>query len=381
MPENNNSAKIQIRRIKQPEKSWRKPVKRILAVVLVVVVLIVVGVGLYLKSLTDLVTYGEIPGDPAYENSEYFEYSEYYEDPPEVTLAPGNIIVTNPPKRPNMALPTATPTIDPRVQAARNQQHTALDIAIPSSPKVYNILLIGSDRRPGETTGRSDSLMILSINHETGKIHLVSLMRGLFVNIPGRGFNLLNAAYSYGGSKLLRQTLEDNFRVRIDDFIMIDFSGFTRAIDTVGGVDINLTRAESDHLNRHYGPITVAGSNHLDGRLALAYARIRKIDSDFSRTGRQRTVIQALLNSARQKSPGELDAIIRTVLPLVRTNVSPQKLLSLGIDLINTRDYPLSQRMLPIKGSYEVMYHKGREVVRFDFAANITSLHRFLYQD
>ena len=146
-------------------------------------------------------------------------------------------------------------------------------------------------------------------------------------------------------------------------------------------MDINLTRAESDHLNRHYGPITVAGSNHLDGRLALAYARIRKIDSDFSRTGRQRTVIQALLNSARQKSPGELDAIIRTVLPLVRTNVSPQKLLSLGIDLINTRDYPLSQRMLPIKGSYEVMYHKGREVVRFDFAANITSLHRFLYQD
>jgi anionic cell wall polymer biosynthesis LytR-Cps2A-Psr (LCP) family protein len=169
--------------------------------------------------------------------------------------------------------------------------------------------------------------------------------------------------------------------VRIDDFIMIDFNGFTQAIDTVGGVDINLTRAESDHLNRRYGPVTIAGSNHLDGRLALAYARIRKIDSDFSRTGRQRAVIQALLSSARQKSPGELDAVIRAVLPLIRTNVSAQKLLSLGIDLINTRDYPVSQRMLPIKGSYELMYYRGSEVVRFDFAANIASLHQFLYQD
>ncbi|MGI6334068.1 MAG: LCP family protein [Saccharofermentanales bacterium] len=376
-----SSKPTNIRRANRPGKSWKKSIKRILTAVLVVAVLITVGVGLYLKSLTDLVTYGEIPGDPAYESSEYYE-SEYHEEEPEITLSPGNITVTNPPKRPDIAVPTATPTINPRVQIARDQQQRAtLEIDIPSSQKVYNILLIGSDRRPGETTGRSDSLMILSFNHETCKIHLVSLMRGLFVNIPGRGFNLLNAAFSYGGSKLLRQTLEDNFRVRIDDFIMIDFNGFTQAIDTVGGVDINLTRAESDHLNRRYGPVTIAGSNHLDGRLALAYARIRKIDSDFSRTGRQRAVIQALLSSARQKSPGELDAVIRAVLPLIRTNVSAQKLLSLGIDLINTRDYPVSQRMLPIKGSYELMYYRGSEVVRFDFAANIASLHQFLYQD
>lgn len=366
--------------MKRMKGVWRKPAVRVGIAMLAVIVLITACVSLYLKSLTDLVAYGEVPGDSQYQTSETFDEDPIAEPTPVVTGL--NIDLPTQPITPTPEpSPTPKPTEDPRIVDARNQQQAALEIAIPKSSKVYNILLIGSDRREGETTGRSDSMIILSINRSTKKIHLVSLMRGLYVNIPGRGFDLLNASYSYGGSRLLRQTIEENFRVRIDDFIMIDFDGFTQAINTVGGVDIDLTSAEADTLNKEFGAELLSGQNHLDGSLALGYSRIRHIDSDFSRTGRQRKVVQALISSAMSKNALELDAAIRDILPLIRTNLSGQALLGLGLDLVQYRDFPMSQLMLPVRCSYETMYVHRREVVKFDYDKNIDALHTFLFKD
>ncbi len=151
----------------------------------------------------------------------------------------------------------------------------------PADPEalsmVTNILLIGQDRRPEESgTTRSDAIMIVSMNAETKKVTLVSIMRDTYVQIPGHVDNRINAAYRFGGASLLYETIEKNFGLKIDGTVGVDFSGFVDVINAVGGVDIDLTSAEAEHLSGVH-PNLHAGLNRLNGEEALSYSRIRHL--------------------------------------------------------------------------------------------------------
>ena len=355
----------------------RKKFFTIGVIVIALIIIFGVGVAAYVNGLLGLVDRGEVPGDSSFNESDYTVTETISETTSNGNTKPSETIdETSEP-----IVTTTETTIDPRIVDAKKQQHEALDIDVRSDSQVYNLLLIGSDRREGETTGRSDSMIILSINKRTHKIHLASLMRGMYVNIPDHGFYMLNAAYSYGGSKLLRQTIEDNLRVHIDDYVMIDFSGFVSAIDTIGGLDIELTAKEAAELNSFYGAALVEGFNHLDGTLSLGYARIRHIDSDFARTGRQRHVIELLIKKAMTLGPADLDALARAILPMVKTNMDDSEIINLSIGALDYKDYAVSQLMLPINKSYDMMYVRGMEVAKFEFRENIEALQEFLYED
>lgn len=190
---------------------------------------------------------------------------------------------------------------------------------------LLNILLVGQDRRPGEGRQRSDSMIIVSMNPKTKEISMVSFLRDLYVRIPGYTDNRLNASYAFGGFELLKETLYANFGVTVDACFEVDFNGFESVIDAVGGVDVNLTAAEA----RVVGGGATEGNNHLDGEHALTYARIRKLDSDFGRTGRQRNVLMSVFEKARKSNLSELISLAKALIPQLTTDQSAVQILSL----------------------------------------------------
>lgn len=179
---------------------------------------------------------------------------------------------------------------------------------------VYNIMLIGEDRRPGEDRQRSDSMILCSFNTNKNSIDMISFLRDTYVAIPGHSANKMNAAYQFGGVSLLDQTMALNYGVHVDANIVINFEGFKSMIDMLGGVDISLTLEEANHLNGKYGYSLSAGLQHLNGAQALNYSRIRKIDWDINRTQRQRNVLMALMNSFKNKSLNDMISLASGIL-------------------------------------------------------------------
>ena len=204
---------------------------------------------------------------------------------------------------------------------------------IPSTKELYNILLIGMDETMGEAgTGNSDSMMLVSINLKTGQIAVISILRDLYLTIPG-GYsnNRINAAYRFGGATLLKETITYNFKINIDATVAVDFAAFEDIIDVLGGVTVSLTSAEVQALSQCLpdNEKVRVGSNLLDGMHALRYARLRSIDSDFERTNRQRTVINAIFNKFKQQSVPDLLRVMNTVLPYVSTDLSNGEIIAI----------------------------------------------------
>ncbi len=195
-----------------------------------------------------------------------------------------------------------------------------------SDDHLLNILLVGQDRRAGQPRQRSDTMILCSINTETKQISLISFMRDLYVQIPG-GYsdNRLNAAYAFGGFPLLDDTLTVNFGVHVDANIEVDFERFISVIDTLGGVDIELTAAEAEIVKDG----AVAGMNHLSGEQALRYARIRKIDSDFNRTERQRKILEEVFEKTKSLSLKEMLSLADVILPSLTTDLDNGEMISL----------------------------------------------------
>lgn len=152
---------------------------------------------------------------------------------------------------------------------------------------------------------------------------MVSFLRDLYVRIPGYTDNRLNASYAFGGFELLKETLTENFGVHVDACFEVDFNGFESVIDAVGGVDVELTAAEARIVG------VSAGQNHLDGEHALIYARIRKLDSDFGRTGRQRNVLMSVFEKARKSNLTTLISLAKALIPQLTTDQSTVQILSL----------------------------------------------------
>lgn len=221
---------------------------------------------------------------------------------------------------------------------------------------IVNIMLIGQDRREGEPRQRSDAMILCTFNQENHTITMTSFLRDTYVQIPGYGGEKLNAAYAYGGFSLLKQTLAVNFGVHVDACAEVDFGRFKQVIDLLGGVDIELTEKEANHLNEKNGWNLPSGWVHMDGEEALQYARIRKIDMDAYRAGRQRKVLMALIDAYKNKSMSEMLGLVDDILPLITTDMTDSEIIGYVLDLFPLlASSTINTQQIPAAGTYEEM--------------------------
>lgn len=227
---------------------------------------------------------------------------------------------------------------------------------IETSENVVSILLIGQDARPGEGRSRSDSMILVTFNKTKKTITMTSFLRDMYVQIPGYYQTKMNAAYALGGMELLDATLEQNFGVRPDGNVEVNFSRFAEVIDLLGGVDMELRQDEAQYINKETGRNTLSGGlQHLDGEQALHYSRIRYLDpdADFSRTNRQRKVISALIDKFRGTKLTTLMGLLDDLLPMITTDMSNKEILDLAKDLFPMlADCTVISQRVPADGKY-----------------------------
>lgn len=276
-------------------------------------------------------------------------------------------------------------------EAADTEQYEELPEDAPawdviSNQKIVNVLLVGADKNKDGTNGRSDTMMLMSIDTQQKKIRLVSFLRDTFVNIPTVGWERLNAAFAYGGGALTMQTIENYFRVNIDRYVQVDFDSFQEIIDKMGGIDVEISDYEAEFINSKGAFEAYEGVNHLDGADALFFARMRKLDSDFGRTGRQRQVVLAMIDTFKQQNIVDMTALVYEYLPLVTHNLSEGELLQLAGIGAGISGYETETMQVPADGTYWDEYATingvdGNMVLGVDFEANASLLREFLYGD
>ena len=259
---------------------------------------------------------------------------------------------------------------------------------IIKTENVINILLIGQDRRPGQARQRSDAMILCTVNKEKRTITLTSFMRDMYVKIPGYKNNKINASYAAGGMSLLNSTLKENFGVQVDGNVEVDFDGFMELVDIMGGVDITLTKAEADCLNRR-GNWDVEenqhwqlqeGLNRLNGSQALAYSRIRYIgNGDYQRTERQRTVLTELFRQLQNMSLGQANQLLNTAVELISTDMTNQEIFGYAADLLPLMSgFEVITQRIPASGTYQDKTINGAAVLVVDFDENRALLEQTL---
>ena len=253
-------------------------------------------------------------------------------------------------------------------------------------PDIENILIIGTDSRDvTRERGRSDALIVLSYNKKTGAIKMVSVLRDSLVPIEGHKWNRINAAYSFDGVGLCVNTVNQLFDLDIQRFVVVDFNGVTDFIDKAGGVTISLTQAEVDYMTKYSGGGVKynVGPNDFNGDRALVYMRIRKIDSDFGRTARQRNVIETLARKiVSEKSLSEIYDLTNFAFGLVKTNISLTELTSV-ISSVATRalesGLDIESQHVPFSGAYTYKRYNGMAIISFDIDDAARRVNEFIY--
>ena len=282
---------------------------------------------------------------------------------------------------------------------------------------VVNILLIGIDSRSeslDESNQHGDVQIIVSINKDTGEIKLTSILRDLYVTIPGyKSKNRINVAYQRGGGELAMRTINHNFEMNIEHYVVINFFGLASIIDSLGGLDIELTKQEAGAINAYikkhppvydnqdddYERVPLEKKNgvqHLDGIQAVMYARLRSIDNDFARSARQRNLLELLLKKVTQGGMdfNKLFGLLETCLPYAKTNMSLSDLGNLAmvvlqsglLDRVNSGAPLMEQNRIPMDGTWKYdETSSGASVVAFRTSKrlqeNIEALHEFVYGD
>ena len=261
---------------------------------------------------------------------------------------------------------------------------------------VTNILLLGTDSRiAGNRRTRTDSMIILSIDKKNNRLVMTSVLRDTYVKIPGVGNNRLNAAFVYGGPNLLFKTFDTNFDIHLDKYVQVDFFNFVKLVDAVGGVDLKLTNAEINLMNKSYIPqinkllkknrnqdlvkINKSGKYHLNGVQTLAYSRIRYIGTDFGRTERQRVVIGEIIKKTKTLNVSELNDLADIVLPMISTNLSKGEVMSLLLSAKEYLNYKVVNGRMPIDGSYRYMTIRGASVLGVNFDKNKKYWYNLVY--
>ncbi|MGL5616257.1 MAG: LCP family protein [Sarcina sp.] len=211
---------------------------------------------------------------------------------------------------------------------------------------IQNIALFGIDNVDG-MTGRSDSIMILTLDKGRNKAKVTSIMRDSYVTIPGRpGQDKINHAYAYGGPELAMRTINENFGLNIKDFITVNFTSLPKIIDLIGGIEVNIDDSELKFINSYVknlnsqnntavGEISHSGNQLLNGTQAMAYCRIRYTEGgDYKRTERHRDILEKIFEKAQTMSVTEYPGLLNQALPMVKTNLDSNSLLGIGTDLV-----------------------------------------------
>lgn len=261
--------------------------------------------------------------------------------------------------------------------------------AFMKSDDVKNILVIGSDTRDFSQAGRTDVMIVLSINKKKKQITMMSLMRDLYVPIVGyasdgtKMYNdeepdglyrdKLNAAYVYGGAELLMDTIKYNFGLEIDDYIYIDFSSFVDIVDSIDGIELDITSEEAEYMNvctreqnRVMGNpekqdyLQAGGKQLLNGNQALSYARLRAVgNADFQRTQRQRIVMSKIIEKVKASGPITKFSFLKSSLKSMTTNMSRSDLFFYGYKAPFYLGYEIKELRIPADDDFEYGTHNG----------------------
>lgn len=272
------------------------------------------------------------------------------------------------------------------------------DDIIVSTEDVTLYLLVGADSRFGiDDQSRSDSMIIMAVDRKHQKIKLISIMRDLLLKVPGRNYDRINSAYSIDSGKkdtaltCTRTTIKNNFGIDLEKFVIIDFSGFKKIIDMMGGVTMELTKAEANYMcsDPTYGKFprfsAGAGTYTLSGDEALNYARMRKVGNDFARTERQRKMIAVIIEKMREQSYWDMAKMIKEGLGYVSTNVQQGEILGLAFDAPTLLNYEVVQYRLPIDGSFDdytiEKYGTQMRILWANYKWTATQLQKFIFED
>lgn len=253
----------------------------------------------------------------------------------------------------------------------------------------YNLLLLGVDRREDDWYGNSDSIILVTVNHDQKKIFLTSFMRDLYAEIPDYGVMKLNVAHAIGGGPLITETLEHTYGVVIDNYARVDFNSMTGIIDALGGVDIKMSDEEAESANKSIkemcklqgkkykkNKLKSGGQLHLNGIQAVAYSRIRKVgNSDYERTERQRKVLTEMIKNAKELKFREISRLLNEILPLITHNVDQMTVVGLLAQLPEMMEYEIVTDRVP----YDGMYHSEGELLVPDLAETVEKLQETLY--
>lgn len=265
----------------------------------------------------------------------------------------------------------------------KNQYVSRSDLAHSSS--VTNILLLGVDARnpKDDTASRSDSMMLISIDKAHNCVKMVSFLRDTWVYIPCIDKKQrLNAACQYDGYNGVVDTIEYNFGIDIDGYVVADFEMFKVLVDSIGGVEVEVSEKEAKEVTSHkgrYGNVKLdAGKYKLTGEQALAYCRIRKIDTDFMRAYRQRTVMQAILKSVKSANPIKLVSMASKAAPYIETNLSKTKIISSGLKALPCIG-DMAEFRVPFDGTWQYATIGGASVITIDVDKNKEQLKDLIY--
>lgn len=256
-----------------------------------------------------------------------------------------------------------------------------------------NILLLGVDSRTGSISGRTDTMILLSVDIEGNVIKMTSFLRDTYVSIPGYKNNRLNAAYVYGGFDLLAATFEENFGIRPDAYVAVNLSGLTRVIDELGGVYVDVNSKKIDRINAviywynkqvlnlnnlRDGYLIKGGLQKLTGKQAEAWARYRYSESDMQRAERQRQLISIIFEEICKMSLSELVSFAMDNIDLVKTNLGISDIISLAPAVLAMRDAEIRELQIPVSGGYKSQTVSGMSVLVPNRQKNANALAEFL---
>lgn len=266
------------------------------------------------------------------------------------------------------------------------------DDNIDHTEGITNIAVFGIDSRSTEDKGRSDAIMILTVDTKHNKLKLTSLMRDSYVNIENHGYDKLNHAYAYGGPLLAIKTINQNFGTDISDYVAVNFESVVDVIDYFEGIELEVTAEEADLINKYQSdashitgkqidPLYGSGKVTLSGMQALSYSRIRALDDgDFARTQRQRKVLETTLNKALKSDVTQLPKTISSIAPMLTTSLTKTEMMSLGTSVLKS-GISLEQQRFPIDGYCKSEIIDDIWYLKFDEEETVNQMIDYLFFD
>jgi polyisoprenyl-teichoic acid--peptidoglycan teichoic acid transferase len=258
---------------------------------------------------------------------------------------------------------------------------------------VTNIALFGLDQRNIKERGRSDSIMILTVDKEHKKIKLSSIMRDSYVDIDGHGKDKITHAYAFGGPQLAVKTINENFNLNIKSYVTVNFFGLAKIIDVMGGVTIDVKASEVPVANNYVKEIAKLenvdpplikgpGKQVLNGIQAVSYARNRYTgNGDYERTDRQRRVLSALMEKVKVLGVTKYPSVVSELLPYVLTNMSSVDIVKMGKDVLTSGTTNIGQERFPIDGYCVGKKINGVYYLTYDEAATKDQMYKFIFED